>query len=343
MSSSGVFGKLPEQQPDVFSAAANDPRHLDLSLTGIESGHDGGSLGGLRPLARGHGQLEPSHRITLNHGFKDATDVGQKGRHLSGVDRQVTGLLRQLTSRVASAKIIGTDSTKPRQAWTASAGLRGDITPDRGVAVPTVPREPNPAYDPRQLPHSLGDLIIVDEASGCWQWTGRCTPQGYGYPWVEGRYQYSHRLSYLHFVGPLVKGMHVDHLCRVRNCANPEHLEQVTPRENVLRSPIHPMAIQARQTHCKRGHEFTPDNTQVRSNPTGRACKTCRREAARRRRERPGKRPQAAWVEGRTHCINGHELTSETIHTRPNGSKICRICRRISVSRYNERVRGVQS
>jgi hypothetical protein len=70
--------------------------------------------------------------------------------------------------------------------------------------------------------------------------------------------------------------LHLDHLCRVRHCVNPEHLEPVTPGENTRRSPIHISVIRAARTHCKQGHEFTPENT-YRHGPglRWRSCRAC--------------------------------------------------------------------
>ena len=87
-----------------------------------------------------------------------------------------------------------------------------------------------------------------------------------------------HRLSYEAFKGPIPEGMHIDHLCRVRNCYNPEHLEAVTQAENNRRMGL---VI----THCKRGHEYTEENTIHRKGNNGRrACRTCVIAKAKERR-----------------------------------------------------------
>ncbi|WP_353848602.1 HNH endonuclease signature motif containing protein [Cellulomonas sp.] len=83
--------------------------------------------------------------------------------------------------------------------------------------------------------------------------------------------------------GPIPPGMQLDHLCRVRECVNPLHLELVTQRENILRGES-PAAHHARKTHCDHGHEFTPENTyRAPSRPRTRICRACVTESTRRR------------------------------------------------------------
>lgn len=79
-------------------------------------------------------------------------------------------------------------------------------------------------------------------------------------------------------VGPIPEGLDLDHLCRVRQCVNPDHLEPVTARENLMRSPLTQASINSAKTHCKRGHEFTPDNTRIFPKSGSRCCKTCERQ-----------------------------------------------------------------
>lgn len=113
----------------------------------------------------------------------------------------------------------------------------------------------------------------------CWQWDVLRPDTGYG-DFYDGRAWLAHRWSYEHHVGPIPEGLEIDHLCRNRGCVNPAHLEPVTPRENTHRG-FGPSAQCARQTHCKRGHEFTDENT-YRYPHGARACRTCKREHDRR-------------------------------------------------------------
>lgn len=147
---------------------------------------------------------------------------------------------------------------------------------------------PTPAVNDAQ--RRILDRVEVDRESGCWMWTGwtnqAATP--YGRMDVDGQKVYAHRASYEAFVGPIPEGHEVDHLCQTSLCANPEHLEAVSPEENRDR-------VTQRRTHCKRGHEFTEENTYwVR--PGARACRACRSwqdkvQKARRKGEVPPEPP----------------------------------------------------
>lgn len=86
------------------------------------------------------------------------------------------------------------------------------------------------------------ELIRVDERTGCWNWCGGKTPRGYGrfsYR-PDKRTDYAHRFVLEVLAGiEIPAGMHTDHLCRNTSCANPDHLEVVTPLENYKRAPKH--------------------------------------------------------------------------------------------------------
>lgn len=131
----------------------------------------------------------------------------------------------------------------------------------------------------------------VDKTGDCWLWTASKTSAGYGNFKAAANNVYAHRLSYEWLMGPIPEGLVIDHLCRVPNCVNPEHLEPVTHKENVRRGTAG-WNIRAR-THCAHGHEFSAENTRrykLKSGGWERKCLTCSRksarETARKRRER---------------------------------------------------------
>lgn len=127
----------------------------------------------------------------------------------------------------------------------------------------------------------IAGSIPVTE-TGCWLWLGGESGDGYGHTRWGSHYK-AHRLSYIIFRGPIAEGRQVDHLCKVRCCINPDHLEVVTPRVNTLRSSAF-TADQARQTHCHKGHEFTEANTCKQGNH--RVCRACKRAEWHRRQAR---------------------------------------------------------
>lgn len=129
----------------------------------------------------------------------------------------------------------------------------------------------------------------IDRSGDCWIWTGHIRPNGYGAFHVDGKLTSVHRFAYEYFVGPIPDGAHLDHLCRVRACANPAHLEPVSPRENVLRGQSPHVQLFHEDT-CKRGHPLVGDNVYIwHKRPNQRGCKACRYQRVldyqRRRRE----------------------------------------------------------
>ncbi len=110
--------------------------------------------------------------------------------------------------------------------------------------------------------------------SQCWLWTGtRCGRKGYAHFLYQGKASRAHRIAYRLFVGAIPEET-LDHLCRIRNCVNPAHLEPTSNTINVLRGNG-PTAQNARKTHCPRGHAYTLENTVYRGK--GRWCRTCER------------------------------------------------------------------
>lgn len=115
------------------------------------------------------------------------------------------------------------------------------------------------------------DLSTTD----CLLWNGAVNKKGYGVIEVSDRNWLAHVLAYFLVKGPVPSGKVLDHLCRVHNCINPDHLEPVTDRENILRG-VGIAAVNANKTECIRGHALSGSNLYV--NPTNgkRKCKTCK-------------------------------------------------------------------
>lgn len=186
---------------------------------------------------------------------------------------------------------------------------------------------------PRSLPAKILESIEHDTNGGCWLYSGPLNPGGYGSVFIEKRAgrlirEPAHRLSYRLFRGEIPEGLQLDHLCRVRCCCNPAHLEPVTARENMLRSNS-TAALNARKTHCKNGHEFTSEN--IYRVVGARVCKACAR----------AKRLATGAVKGtfgfKTHCKRGHPLSGANLY-HYEGTRKCRAC--WSVRRKERRREG---
>lgn len=131
---------------------------------------------------------------------------------------------------------------------------------------------------------------VTVDANGCWLWQLRTDRDGYGTMGVytDGvkRLMFAHRVAYAEWVGPIPKGLQLDHLCRVRACCNPAHLQPVTARGNTFAPGSEATAARnAAKTHCPQGHPYV-----VKDYPKGprRVCPPCRAQAHARYRARMG-------------------------------------------------------
>lgn len=136
------------------------------------------------------------------------------------------------------------------------------------------------------------DFVMPEPNSGCWLWMASLNSGGYGKFKVNKCSEGAHRWIYEQVVGKIPHGLHLDHLCRVRSCVNPAHLEPVTQKENNLRG-FGAAGLNARKTHCLRGHILSGDNLQIRPDG-GRTCRKCRRDSRRTHYKRSSAARQAA-------------------------------------------------
>jgi hypothetical protein len=115
----------------------------------------------------------------------------------------------------------------------------------------------------------------------CWITPYRPGDRGYISIEHEGKRQRGHCFFYQELIGPIPDKLQLDHLCRVRHCVNPLHLEPVTQRTNILRGESI-VARRAKQTHCKNNHPLSGDNLYIHPTRGTRDCRICRAERKQR-------------------------------------------------------------
>jgi hypothetical protein len=155
--------------------------------------------------------------------------------------------------------------------------------------VPQSSQKERPSQPPGRQAEALDSRILrkTDRSGKCWLWTGYLDRDGYAVITVGKRVMRAHRVSYMTFVGEIAEGLEIDHLCRVRHCVRPQHLEPVSRRENVLRQIDATGSIGGQRVNtiltdgvCVAGHAMDDQNTYRNG---GRVfCRTCHRERNRR-------------------------------------------------------------
>lgn len=131
----------------------------------------------------------------------------------------------------------------------------------------------------------------VDATGDCWIWNGYTNQNGYGRFSVDGRMIVAHRVAYTALVGAVPDGLCLDHLCRVRHCVNPDHLDPVLGQVNSRRGYGLP-AKNARKTKCPAGHLYSTENTIV-TKKGSRRCRLCLTSVAKRRYQREISTPES--------------------------------------------------
>lgn len=198
----------------------------------------------------------------------------------------------------------------------------------------------------------------VSKTDTCWEWLGHKNAYGYGVINAGGRNGkawFAHRYSWMIHNGEIPKsaayhGTVIRHSCDNRSCVNPEHLLLGSQKDNVAdmdsrgRRVSNPRRGSAHhnggKTHCKHGHEFTPENTRVNSRGQ-RTCRACHNDRSKDAHKR--KRGDMFGIQERkpkTHCPHGHEFTVENTYIRPDGHKECRICRAARVQKFKMKQRA---
>lgn len=170
--------------------------------------------------------------------------------------------------------------------------------------------------------------LRVDLETNCWHFTAQISASGYGKIFIEpGHFEPAHRLVYERVRGPVPQGHELHHRCHNKTCVNPWHLVTMSKAD-------HRRLHHANPTHCRHGHEYTPENT-LFTEADGRRCRACNKEKYQRRYVKKGRQP----VPAKSHCVHGHELNESTLGVGTNGRRFCRVCHRL---RERERVKRLK-
>lgn len=132
-------------------------------------------------------------------------------------------------------------------------------------------------HDGKTVQQRFHERYEIDPVSGCWNWTAGLNGKGYAYIWTgpnrKGDTKQAYKVGWEFKHGPVPDSKELHHTCENPRCVNPDHLQLLTRKQHCrLDSSV--VALNARKTHCKRGHKFTTENTYT--NPKGsRVCRVC--------------------------------------------------------------------
>lgn len=213
--------------------------------------------------------------------------------------------------------------------WRLDGDVRADV-PSRGWRTPAIDRYWGSVDQNGPVPDFRPDL------GPCWVWRRKLTPKGYARFTIGRRGIFAHVFAYTTLVGSIPDGLVIDHLCRVRHCSNPAHLEPVPALENVLRG-----AGGRLRTKCAQGHPFVAGSHRMEGGR--RRCLRC--EAIRSERRvvqrqalagSPGHIGGAAINTAKTNCPRGHGYTEENTRRTAKG-RLCATCHRDASREYERR------
>lgn len=176
---------------------------------------------------------------------------------------------------------------------------------------------------------TLADILenYITDFNGCWRWGSSITTWGYGQIYYNKKNVRAHRLFYEYYKGEIPRNLVLDHLCRVRDCVNPDHMEIVTSKENILRG-VSPPSLNAKKTTCKNGHPLTSENIYHHATAKKYNSRTCRLCSSLKRSPNKGIK--------KTHCKNGHLYSINNV-SKPNlrrGSRECYECAKVRNNKY---------
>lgn len=210
-----------------------------------------------------------------------------------------------------------------RVSWDNRNGPESACNTIRGLTRSTgLIREGLPDMVPKISPAATLDDRFwsrVRKSDRCWEWDGAHLASGYGSFRHQGQARVVHRLTYEATFGPIQDGLQIDHLCRNRGCCNPDHLEAVSQKINLLRG-VGFSAENARKERCPDGHIYDAINYRG-----DRECSTCKRMRRRKHYEANSIATKPA-AKDRTHCPSGHPYSSENTRITKEGYRKCRAC-----------------
>ena len=139
-------------------------------------------------------------------------------------------------------------------------------------------------FEPKHVAKFFSKIKKVDN---CWIWMGYKNKDGYGRFAIKNTKIYAHRFSYELFKQDISKILEIDHLCRNRKCVNPQHLEAVTHKENIMRGSSF-SAKNKIKNNCPQGHQYNKENTYRNPFTRKRFCRICNKLAQRKFKQNEG-------------------------------------------------------